>query len=103
MSLTRREFVSTVSAMPLGLRVLQEGSPAPLAAATESLRAAVPLAEADPDRPVYHFHPPANWNNDPNGTIFCRGWHHLFCQLNPSAPRVGNEHWGHARSRDLVK
>jgi beta-fructofuranosidase len=100
--LTRREFLSAVSALPLGLRVLQEDSRAPLAAAMESLRAAIPLAEADPDRPVYHFRPPANWNNDPNGTIFYRGWHHLFYQLNPAAPRAGNQHWGHARSRDLV-
>jgi beta-fructofuranosidase len=100
--LTRREFVLAVSALPSGLRVLQNDSRAPLAAAMESLRAAIPLAEADPDRPVYHFRPPANWNNDPNGTIFYRGWHHLFYQLNPSAPRAGNQHWGHARSRDLV-
>jgi len=100
--LTRREFVSVVSAMPLGLRGLQEEPRASLAAAMESLRAAIPVAEADPDRPVYHFRPPANWNNDPNGTIFYRGWHHLFYQLNPAAPRGGNQHWGHARSRDLV-
>jgi beta-fructofuranosidase len=100
--LTRREFVSAVSALPLGLRVLQNESRAPLAAAMESLRAAIPVAEADPDRPVYHFRPPANWTNDPNGTIFYRGWHHLFYQLNPTAPRAGNQHWGHARSRDLV-
>ena len=101
-SLTRREFVSTVSALPLGLRVMQEESRAPLAAAMESLRAAIPVADADADRPVYHFRPPANWNNDPNGTIFYRDWHHLFYQLNPAAPRGGNQHWGHARSRDLV-
>ena len=100
--LTRREFVSMVSAMPLGWRALQEESRAAQAAAMQSLRSAIPKAEADPDRPVYHFRPPANWNNDPNGTIFYRGWHHLFYQLNPAAPRGGNQHWGHARSRDLV-
>jgi beta-fructofuranosidase len=75
---------------------------APPAAAMDALTAAIARAEADPDRPIYHFRPPANWNNDPNGTIFYRGWHHLFYQLNPSAPRGGNQHWGHARSRDLV-
>jgi beta-fructofuranosidase len=101
-SLTRREFVSTASALPLGLRVMQEESRVPLAAAMESLRAGIPVADADADRPVYHFRPPANWNNDPNGTIFYRDWHHLFYQLNPTAPRGGNQHWGHARSRDLV-
>lgn len=100
--LTRREFVSAASVLPLGTRLVQEESRARLAAAMLSLRAAIPAAEADLDRPVYHFHPPANWNNDPNGTIFYRGWHHLFYQLNPAAPRAGNQHWGHARSRDLV-
>jgi sucrose-6-phosphate hydrolase SacC (GH32 family) len=63
---------------------------------------AVPTAAADPDRPVYHFRPPANWTNDPNGTLYYRGWHHLFYQLNPFDTRLDNQHWGHARSRDLV-
>ena len=49
----------------------------------ESVTAAIAHAESDPNRPIYHFHPPANWNNDPNGTIFYKGWHHLFYQLNP--------------------
>ena len=56
------------------------------AAATAALRAAVPLAARDPERPVYHFRPPANWTNDPNGTIYYKGWHHLFYQLNPAEP-----------------
>jgi len=100
--LTRREFNSLISATPFGWRALQAQPAAPLAAAMQSLRSAIAVAEADPDRPVYHFRPPANWTNDPNGTIFYNGWHHLFYQLNPMAPRGGNQHWGHARSRDLV-
>jgi beta-fructofuranosidase len=68
----------------------------------DAVRAAIPLAEADPERPVYHFHPPANWNNDPNGTIFHNGWHHLFYQHNPFGSNWGHMHWGHARSRDMV-
>ena len=56
----------------------------------------------DPRRPAYHFLPPAQWNNDPNGTLYHDGWYHLFYQHNPFAPEWGHIHWGHARSRDLV-
>jgi sucrose-6-phosphate hydrolase SacC (GH32 family) len=70
--------------------------------AMQGVLAAIPVAEADPDRPVYHFRPPANWTNDPNAPFYYRGWHHLFYQFNPFEPRFGNQHWGHARSRDLV-
>jgi beta-fructofuranosidase len=102
MKLTRRQFVARSSmAALLPRRGWAQTAPAP-GAAMDALSAAIPKAQTDPDRPIYHFRPPANWNNDPNGTIFYRGWHHLFYQLNPSAPRGGNQHWGHARSRDLV-
>src|SRR5215212_8769471 len=100
--ISRRGFLETyavAAAVPFYNRS-QAGSP--IDGPMVSLRAAVTQAEADPNRPVYHFRPPANWTNDPNGTIFYRGWHHLFYQLNPAAPRGGNQHWGHARSRDLV-
>lgn len=56
----------------------------------------------DPNRPVYHFASPANWMNDPNGTIFHQGWYHVFYQHNPDSDKWDNIHWGHARSRDLV-
>lgn len=109
--MSRRDFAGAVAVAPLmgGLPRSQQapspaapaGAPAP-AAAMDALRAAIATADADGDRPRYHFRPPANWTNDPNGALFYRGWHHLFYQLNPSAPRAGNQHWGHARSRDLV-
>jgi beta-fructofuranosidase len=38
---------------------------------------------SDPQRPQYHFLPPANWMNDPNGLIQWKGQYHLFYQYNP--------------------
>jgi beta-fructofuranosidase len=56
----------------------------------------------DPHRPCYHFLPPANWMNDPNGLIQWHGRYHLFYQYNPQGPFFGKMHWGHAVSQDLV-
>src|SRR5579863_5341333 len=55
------------------------------------------------DRPRYHFVPPANWMNDPNGLIQWGGIYHLFYQYNPHGPLHGTIHWGHACSPDLVR
>ncbi|MBI5962326.1 MAG: glycoside hydrolase family 32 protein [Chloroflexi bacterium] len=56
----------------------------------------------DPHRPQYHFLPPANWMNDPNGLIQWKGQYHMYYQYNPNGAFHGTIHWGHAVSTDLV-
>lgn len=53
-------------------------------------------------RPCYHYLPPANWMNDPNGVIQWQDQYHLFYQYNPNAPVHADMHWGHAVSDDLI-
>jgi beta-fructofuranosidase len=70
--------------------------------ATKSVAAAAEKVKGDPNRPAYHFQPPANWNNDPNGMLYYDGYYHMFYQHNPYADVWDWMHWGHARSKDLV-
>jgi len=73
--------------------------------AEASVEAAIPQAEKDPTRPVYHFRPPSQWMNDICGAIYYKGYYHAFYQYNPFSGDswgVDNSVWAHARSKDLV-
>ncbi|MGL4631629.1 MAG: glycoside hydrolase family 32 protein, partial [Leadbetterella sp.] len=53
-------------------------------------------------RPQYHFSPPKNWMNDPNGMVYYEGEYHLFYQYYPDGILWGPMHWGHAISNDMI-
>lgn len=93
---------STPRATPAGdvaLAIAQAGRDA-----VAAIRRNAPRAAADPHRPVYHYTPPSQRMNDPNGPAWHDGWHHLFYQhmVFVEHGSATNVHWGHARSRDLV-
>jgi beta-fructofuranosidase len=55
----------------------------------------------DKHRPTYHFSPPENFMNDPNGLCQWQGLYHLFYQFRGDGEE--RVHWGHAVSEDLVR
>lgn len=71
------------------------------AAATLAAERSGPLYD-EQYRPLFHFSPPQQWMNDPNGMVYADGVYHLFYQYNPYANKWGPMHWGHAVSGDMV-
>ncbi|KAK6823616.1 beta-fructofuranosidase [Apiospora arundinis] len=53
-----------------------------------------------PLRPQVHYSPPTGFMNDPNGMFYHNGVFHLYYQYNPTGLGPGNQHWGHATSKD---
>lgn len=54
-------------------------------------------------RPLYHFSCNKGWLNDPNGLIYHDGYYHMFYQYYPDGVVHGPMHWGHTRSKDLIR
>ena len=56
----------------------------------------------EPTRPLAHITPMHGFMNDPNGLFYLNGKYHCFAQLNPYGLGVGNTHWMHMVSSDLM-
>jgi sucrose-6-phosphate hydrolase SacC (GH32 family) len=68
---------------------------------SSSLATTAPLYN-EPYRPQYHYSPPMNFMNDPNGLVYFNGTYNLYFQWNSLTNVAGNQNWGHATSTDLI-
>ncbi len=55
------------------------------------------------DRPLFHVVPRVGWMNDPNGFSVYKGEYHLFYQYYPYNTSWGPMHWGHVKTKDLIR
>ena len=55
------------------------------------------------ERPAFHATPTIGWMNDPNGFSVYKGEYHLFYQYHPYSVEWGPMHWGHLKSKDLIR
>lgn len=55
------------------------------------------------ERNRFHHMPEVGWMNDPNGFSVYDGAYHLFYQYFPYDVQWGPMHWGHVKSKDLIK
>ena len=70
---------------------------------TEVKKKNMPNDYTEKHRPQYHFTPPTQWMNDPNGMVYYAGEYHLFYQYYPDSNVWGPMHWGHAVSSDMIR
>ena len=64
-----------------------------------------PDFSGDTQRPIYHYLPPKNWMNDPNGNFYWDGLYHLFYQSRDVPHNEGKEGWGiwrHTATADFI-
>ncbi|MCJ1427421.1 hypothetical protein MMC29_005324 [Sticta canariensis] len=96
-------FYSTLPAV-LALASSVTAHPSPTAYVEPTVPTGKPIAGnyGGALRPQIHFSPPKDFMNDPNGMfVDANGVYHLYYQYNPTDIVAGNQHWGHATSKDL--
>lgn len=71
--------------------------------ATKEINSKAPEVAKDHHRLGYHVMGPTGWINDPNGLIQYKGEYHVFFQYYPFKAEWGPMHWGHVKSKDLVR